>query len=49
MGRARQSPCLRKLTDDITFPRLANRATRMVGYPVAMNAYLAYAQAKQTL
>lgn len=32
--------------DDKTFQRLANRATRIVGYPVAMNAYLAYAQAK---
>ena len=32
--------------DDATFQRLANRATRIVGYPVAMNAYLAYAQAK---
>ena len=32
--------------DDITFQRLGNRATRIVGYPVAMNAYLAYAQAK---
>ena len=34
--------------DDATFQRLANRATRIVGYPVAMNAYLAYAQAKQS-
>lgn len=33
--------------DDATFQRLANRATRIVGYPVAMNAYLAYAQAKR--
>lgn len=32
--------------DDVTFQHLANRATRIVGYPVAMNAYLAYAQAK---
>lgn len=35
--------------DDATFQRLANRATRIVGYPVAMNAYLAYSQAKQAL
>lgn len=35
--------------DDKTFQRLGNRATRIVGYPVAMNAYLAYAQAKQIL
>lgn len=35
--------------DDATFQRLANRATRIVGYPVAMNAYLAYAQAKRTV
>lgn len=35
--------------DDKTFQRLANRATRIVGYPVAMNAYLAYAQAKTSL
>lgn len=34
--------------DDTTFQRLANRATRIVGYPVAMNAYLAYAQAKES-
>lgn len=33
--------------DDSTFQRLANRATRIVGYPVAMNAYLAYAEAKK--
>lgn len=35
--------------DDATFQRLANRATRIVGYPVAMNAYLAYSQAKTAL
>ncbi|MBC7419258.1 MAG: hypothetical protein H7328_00890 [Bdellovibrio sp.] len=35
--------------DDATFQRLANRATRIVGYPVAMNAYLAYAQAKLSM
>lgn len=33
--------------DDVTFQRLANRATRIVGYPVAMNAYIAYAHVKQ--
>ncbi|MBX2995333.1 MAG: hypothetical protein KF681_10930 [Bdellovibrionaceae bacterium] len=33
--------------DDATFQRLANRATRIVGYPVAMNAYIAYEQAKK--
>lgn len=32
--------------DDTTFQRLANRATRIVGYPVAMNAFLAYEKAK---
>lgn len=37
---------LKRGLDDATFQRLANRATRIVGYPVAMNAYLAFAQAK---
>lgn len=37
---------LKRGLDDSTFQRLANRATRIVGYPVAMNAYIAYAQSK---